>query len=137
MGLHPKKDTHAIRTSSRRSHASRRLHGRRGRERLHGGASRNGPARGCLVHHHASRVQGCLTVGRDRCMNLEAIRAENARKRALAHSLYRENAGLDTLTYPNSIKPPEWMCRKHADLWCKWTDHKPFTPLMEMSLTQP
>ena len=70
-------------------------------------------------------------------MNLEAIRAENARKRALAPSLYRENAGLDTLTYPGSIKPPEWMCRKHSDLWRKWTDYKPYPTFALISVGAP
>lgn len=70
-------------------------------------------------------------------MNLEKLREQNARKRALAPSLYGEHGTLNTTAYPGSIKPPEWMCRKHAASWRKWTDYRPYSPIVLMSVGKP
>lgn len=69
-------------------------------------------------------------------MDLEKLRAENARKQKLTPSLYR-NGVLDIISYPGSIKPPEWMCRKHAEGWRKWADYKPRVPIVLMSVGTP
>lgn len=70
-------------------------------------------------------------------MDLEALRAENARKRALAPSLYGEHGALNTATYPGSTKPPEWLCAKHAASWRKWADYKPYIPVVLMTVGTP
>jgi hypothetical protein len=70
-------------------------------------------------------------------MNLDEHRAHQAHRRALTPSLYSPHGGLDLSQWPGSIQPPEWMCGRHAASWRRWTDYKPYVPIVLMSIGTP
>lgn len=70
-------------------------------------------------------------------MNIDKYRAKVAEQRRLAPTLYTASGGLDLDTWPGSIQPPEWVCPRHCALWRRWTDYRPYVPIVLMSVGEP